>query len=143
MPAYSYSRVKPCLYKVRNVLDRCTYLYTMSPYWCHIAHSQLKSFLSLHACTPLPLPNCLRFILIFHFNYPSAAATLSASSTSLLLIAKKLRTVEEFTTAIPLVYCKEINCNQSILSIVEVFAIALPILDHLVNLIYNQFQNQP
>jgi hypothetical protein len=54
-----------------------------------------------------------------------------------------LRIVEEFTIATPLLYRKEINCNQSILSIVEEFAIALLILDHLVDLMYNRFQNQP
>jgi hypothetical protein len=91
----------------------------------------------------LTLPNCLHFILILHYNLPAAAATLSASSTSLLPIAKILRIVEKFTIARPSLYRKEINCNQSILSIVEEFAIALPILDHLVNLIYNQFHNQP
>jgi hypothetical protein len=46
-------------------------------------------------------------------------------------IAKKLRIVEEFTIATLLLYRKEINCNQSILFIVEEFAIALPILNHL------------
>jgi hypothetical protein len=54
-----------------------------------------------------------------------------------------LRIVEEFTIATPSLYREEINCNQSILSIMEEFAIALPILDHLADPIYNQFQNQP
>ncbi len=96
--AYSYARVKACLYcaySYRHWLLRCALCLTGACTCTPRHHTGItlripnwKAFCHCMHAPHLTAPSRLRFILILHYNLLAAAATLSASSTSLLPIVK-------------------------------------------------------